>query len=848
MTKKMDAARSDETANLRASIAERVELGRAQDTPAYGGIVPFPLRMTGSSIVNAPSGGALKAIQQMLAGGYKATVYEYKAETGETIQGVLRFDHVALPKEIKPVIYAGKSSGGGDVYQMRALKGQRPLYGLDRLKARPDAPVLVVEGEKTANAAAELFPDYVVVTWMAGAHSVHRTEMVALKGRNITLWPDNDEPGIEAMSKFAAFAYNAGATSISLVKVPQEFGGKWDLADDVPEELVSKVPLRALLEDAQHIAKSDLTPIGKPSTIAAESSRLLGLKPGYSIVDIEATATALSLFDPDMSRSQWLKIARCIFFAHGDKGADIFDGWSKGSTEKYRVGEPADLWKAFAQEKLFRALPLRWLFDKATQIIKLRNDEGEKVNVELDATAIYQAFVEELNDNHAVVVRAGKNVVLWERYDPQFDRYTQTYLTKRDFIDLHVRMVTVPQDETAEVKRKERKVSQGAAWYGSTYRRYYDGVLFGPGRNFGERYLNLWQGFAVEPTDNPDGWSTLKHHLLHHVAGGDADSYDYLLNWLASAVQHLDRPIGTALILLGKKGSGKSIVTDFLARLFGRHAFITSRLDDVLGKFNDRLEFTSLLGLEEAVAPGNRSADGILKDLLTRKTLRLEGKFFGVWDAPNYLRVIVTSNNDHVVRADGSERRYAVFEVVNPHQADPVARHLYFGQMVEQMKDGGLGAMLHELLNRDIAEWNAEVIPETQALLRQKQFSLSNDPVQMYLHERLIDGIQITTGDAAASVPIHLWSSTDTVMVPVRDLNEDFRAYLTRNGLRATERHLALNLPKYMPEGFSSKVRRAKRGDQLSVAYKAYPIPPLEEARKAFEAATSLVVPREPEE
>jgi hypothetical protein len=34
----------------------------------------------------------------------------------------------------------------------------RPLYGLDRLAARPDDPVLVVEGEKTADAAAELIP------------------------------------------------------------------------------------------------------------------------------------------------------------------------------------------------------------------------------------------------------------------------------------------------------------------------------------------------------------------------------------------------------------------------------------------------------------------------------------------------------------------------------------------------------------------------------------------------------------------------------------------------------------------------------------------------------------------
>jgi hypothetical protein len=34
-----------------------------------------------------------------------------------------------------------------------------PLYGLTDLIARPDAPVLVVEGEATADVGAKLFPD-----------------------------------------------------------------------------------------------------------------------------------------------------------------------------------------------------------------------------------------------------------------------------------------------------------------------------------------------------------------------------------------------------------------------------------------------------------------------------------------------------------------------------------------------------------------------------------------------------------------------------------------------------------------------------------------------------------------
>src|SRR6516165_1705906 len=48
----------------------------------------------------------------------------------------------------------------------------RPLYNLHLLTKYPDRPVLVVEGEKAADAAGKLLPDYVVTTSAHGAQSV----------------------------------------------------------------------------------------------------------------------------------------------------------------------------------------------------------------------------------------------------------------------------------------------------------------------------------------------------------------------------------------------------------------------------------------------------------------------------------------------------------------------------------------------------------------------------------------------------------------------------------------------------------------------------------------------------
>jgi hypothetical protein len=189
-----------------------------------------------------------------------------------------------------------------------------------------------------------------------------------------------------------------------------------------------------------------------------------------------------------------------------------------------------------------------------------------------------------------------------------------------------------------------------------------------------------------------------------------------------------------------------------------------------------------------------------------------------------------------------------VFDVTNPHQADPDARRRYFGAMVEQMETGGYEAMLGELLERDITGWNPEALPETEALRRQKVLNLVNDPVRSYLFERLTDGINITTGDAAVAVAMHGWSLAADVMVPARDLNEDFRVYCDANGLQFSERRLAMQLPRYMRAGFKAETVREKDGDGGGRQLKAYRFPPLEEARVLFEHATGLEIEREEEE
>ncbi len=87
-------------------------------------------------------------------------------------------------------------------WRFKGPPAPQPLYGLPSLAKA--APVVIVEGEKACDAAAIMLPDHPVVTWQGGAQAVAKADFSPLAGREVWLWPDNDEAGTKAMHAVAA--------------------------------------------------------------------------------------------------------------------------------------------------------------------------------------------------------------------------------------------------------------------------------------------------------------------------------------------------------------------------------------------------------------------------------------------------------------------------------------------------------------------------------------------------------------------------------------------------------------------------------------------------------------------
>lgn len=155
--------------------------------------------------------------------------WDYYA-AGVHVLRVCRWD-VNGKKEIRPLSFQGGT------WTWKQLADNRPLYQLPALLADKSKRVLLVEGEKTADAAQKYFTDLAVTTWAGGAKAISKTDWRPLAGRDVTLFHDNDEPGRKAMDDVAGILRSHGCT-VRRADVSKlgDLPEGWDIADAVGDQ------------------------------------------------------------------------------------------------------------------------------------------------------------------------------------------------------------------------------------------------------------------------------------------------------------------------------------------------------------------------------------------------------------------------------------------------------------------------------------------------------------------------------------------------------------------------------------------------------------------------------------
>jgi len=168
--------------------------------------------------------------------------YEYKNKDNQLLGYTVRIEDELGKKQVLPVAYCHNEATEESRWMLKGFtdNGTKPIYGLSKLAENEFKPVLIVEGEKTANIAQNLLPDHVVISWMGGAQSVDRVDWVKLAGGVLTIWPDNDTTGVEAAKNIAEHIDNHNGFNglVTIVDTKAlNLTAKWDLADELPRHL-----------------------------------------------------------------------------------------------------------------------------------------------------------------------------------------------------------------------------------------------------------------------------------------------------------------------------------------------------------------------------------------------------------------------------------------------------------------------------------------------------------------------------------------------------------------------------------------------------------------------------------
>jgi Domain of unknown function (DUF6371) len=171
-----------------------------------------------------------------------ALVHSYRGAAGELLGFVLRCQFPSGKKFCPAVTYCVNNAGERR-WCLIPFPRPRALYGLDRLAAGPGQglTVVLVEGEKTADAAQRLLPSMVAMTWAGGAKAYQHADFAPLAGRKVICIPDADAEGRAA---FHGRSDSRGRHVSGILEILAGIGGiarcvepastlteGWDLAD-----------------------------------------------------------------------------------------------------------------------------------------------------------------------------------------------------------------------------------------------------------------------------------------------------------------------------------------------------------------------------------------------------------------------------------------------------------------------------------------------------------------------------------------------------------------------------------------------------------------------------------------
>jgi hypothetical protein len=216
-------------------------------------------------------------------------------------------------------------------------------------------------------------------------------------------------------------------------------------------------------------------------------------------------------------------------------------------------------------------------------------------------------------------------------------------------------------------------------WFLNQKRRQYQRYAFDPAMTCPSNEFNLFTGWKVEIENNLEDHSLNMSHVdpfLHHVrkyfCRENEEHFRYFINWFAYIIQNPGKKTGVVIVLKSEKqGAGKGCVIDqlFGNGIFGDQSYAqVGNMEGLIGKFNSNLMNKQLVNVDEVMMCKKEANE--VKNMVTDPYMYYEKKGLDKIRLKNLMNFVFTSNKDHCVNLDMSDRRYFILDVDDSNAND----------------------------------------------------------------------------------------------------------------------------------------------------------------------------------
>ncbi len=192
-------------------------------------------------------------------------------------------------------------------------------------------------------------------------------------------------------------------------------------------------------------------------------------------------------------------------------------------------------------------------------------------------------------------------------------------------------------------------------------------------QNENQKFINTWRATKLipEPGEWPSVNRVLESLLLNNVPDPQDENHtlvavdqagkEWLINWLAWAVQHPASVPGTAVLVNGAQNSGKNTLYHIMREILGEGNCAKVEQHQLESRFNSSWADKAFIFGDEIFNKEAADITDKLKSMITSAQVRIEAKGVNDGEVKNHAKLYFASNHLDPLKLDADDRRFSVF-------------------------------------------------------------------------------------------------------------------------------------------------------------------------------------------